>query len=902
VEISGKKRVEMQKLTSTREKLKASIASASTKSPTIRSQWSILPEDLTIFILSFLSGKDLVTSSQVSRLFYFGATHTAFKRFDSAFGGRPDASLPRSLLFHLIDRADSIMSISSLLQNNPHNSLAIITAADRDPGLRDLFLWSSMRGYLKMMKTLVSLSNAAPSGMSLHSLMDSKQPSTGATALMLACEYKQSHCVTFLTKSCLVDHTATALNGLNAFHICARLGHLEILSQLLEKDKSLAKSLVLPDGRTALHLAVFGGHVAVVKKLLSEGIDPDIATTVHDDTGNETSLHIAAYLGHVDIVSLLLTAGANPNIQMRNGRTPLLLACEIGWKDVALLLLTRSFVFPVDLSLTTDSGKSALYCAIESGVDDLVGPLLESGSNALQATRRNKSSFYVAAEKGNLYAARLLLENADESGILGPLVESAKAKINNKGMKELVSLYLSPNGSPRNRNRSRGRPIMRIPTGVDATSVSSTAARSPSVSAVATAGGGISTNSDNLVNSAVMAAFVFTGGSGSSLTTAAASVLRRAAAAGGIPGGGLPRSTQAPLQQPLVLAPAARQLQQQLLAQQNPSVGALSAMHAVLAGAGGNTAGEVMIRERARREAEEAEAFLRNAELMEKHRRQAADLAEKARKRLEEKAASDAAAEASLKAEAEAKKEREEKKRADKDRQIRLDFLKRSADREDKEKALLESLALTPTSPRGGPGPGSSAISPMRLNFSEGDDVRQESVNKSVHQPSPKLLSSPYAAKLIKRSGVKRKKSHEKEEAEKKNVSNKTSEKGGEESNDDDDENNDGDDDSNNDDDDNNNDDKDVSRKATTNGRTLSNGLLSKTTSASSTTTAAVMSFRTYETTAAVPKATKTKSTIMLKSTSVVAPGGNVVVMRAAPKVVEKEKLELKAATFSFSI
>jgi hypothetical protein len=170
-------------------------------------------------------------------------------------------------------------------------------------------------------------------------------------------------------------------------------------------------------------------------------------------------------------------------------------------------------------------------------------------------------------------------------------------------------------------------------------------------------------------------------------------------------------------------------------------------MNAVLAGAGGNTAGEIMIRERARREAEEAEAFLRNAELMEKHRRQAVELAEKARKRLEEKATSEAASEASIKAEAEARKEREEKKRADKDRQIRLDFLKRSADRETKEKALLDTLSTS--SPQK-----ILDTTPIKSSKREDEDETQEPT-RFLLQPSPKLLASPYASKIIKKSGIK---------------------------------------------------------------------------------------------------------------------------------------------------
>jgi ankyrin repeat protein len=201
----------------------------------------------------------------------------------------------------------------------------------------------------------------------------------------------------------------------------------------------------------SLMFASGSGHMAAVNLLLDSGCVPDVATVIHDDQGGETALHLASYAGHSEVVQRLLRAGCNPNAQMRNGRTPLILSCEMGWGEIVHSLLTRSFIHPVDLHLTTDSGKSALYCACEHGHDAIVPILLDAGSNVSQATRRNKIPLYVAAEKGFLSIAKMLLEHADATGAdafvrtkYGTTPMFIASRTNNKAMKELLMSYAVP--------------------------------------------------------------------------------------------------------------------------------------------------------------------------------------------------------------------------------------------------------------------------------------------------------------------------------------------------------------------------------------------------------------------------------------------------------------------------
>lgn len=441
------------------------------------------PEDLIFHIHGFLPAKDLCAAGQASREFYFAAYLAARDHFVQAFGAAPDPSLPRRSLFKLVDAVRDL-SLS-------------------ETSMRDLFLWSCMRGYVKMVAHIVDIApkhtqiaetvvagvKAAPlsggvpsrdlsglgpapalSAASAAAVPPSANGSVdGRTPLLLAVEHDRLAVVELLLKHG-ADVNRAAGNGLQAMHVAARMGLCDVMECLLQHDPELAHAGTF-DGRTPLLMAASEGHADCAKMLIDAGADVDAATAVHDDQGSETAMHVASYHGHADVVSMLLSAGANPNIQLRNGRTPLLLACEMGWGDVVLLLLTRSFRVAVDLCLTTDSGKTALNCACEHGHAHLVPLLLAAGSDPMQPTRRARIPLHAAAERGHIDIARMLLEHNEElasssaskhsrslsmegdsdgvsaivaapsSRYSASLLQSIASKSTNKAMKDLILSY-----------------------------------------------------------------------------------------------------------------------------------------------------------------------------------------------------------------------------------------------------------------------------------------------------------------------------------------------------------------------------------------------------------------------------------------------------------------------------
>ena len=89
----------------------------------------------------------------------------------------------------------------------------------------------------------------------------------------------------------------------------------------------------LPTNVIALLDASVVGNVQIVKRMLEEGVSPN----VEDETG-EAPLTMAAYQGHLNIVAVLLEAGADHNAKDNDGKTAMDIAVSKGNVEMVRLL------------------------------------------------------------------------------------------------------------------------------------------------------------------------------------------------------------------------------------------------------------------------------------------------------------------------------------------------------------------------------------------------------------------------------------------------------------------------------------------------------------------------------------------------------------------------------------
>ncbi|KAJ8009420.1 hypothetical protein DPEC_G00088690 [Dallia pectoralis] len=103
---------------------------------------------------------------------------------------------------------------------------------------------------------------------------------------------------------------------------------------------------------------VHKGDRSQIEKMVEMGVEDLInLTEPREGTG---VLHLAAVANNADMVSFLLAQGAQPNVQDKRGRSPVMLAAELGHDDSLALLAKNS----ADMNLLDAEGKGVLFYCI----------------------------------------------------------------------------------------------------------------------------------------------------------------------------------------------------------------------------------------------------------------------------------------------------------------------------------------------------------------------------------------------------------------------------------------------------------------------------------------------------------------------------------------------------------
>ena len=160
---------------------------------------------------------------------------------------------------------------------------------------------------------------------------------------------------------------------------------------------------------TALHCAIHGNNAAVVKVLLANKADANIA----DQQGN-TVLHSSTSKRFFNISQLLLDSGCEINGRNNRGETPLHSAIRSKNTAIVKFLLKNN----ADANLMDYSGKTPLDISLREEFFNISQLLIDSGFEINRRNYRGETPLDSAVCSNNLASVEFLLKNNADANLL----------------------------------------------------------------------------------------------------------------------------------------------------------------------------------------------------------------------------------------------------------------------------------------------------------------------------------------------------------------------------------------------------------------------------------------------------------------------------------------------------
>ncbi|XP_036811164.1 ankyrin repeat and EF-hand domain-containing protein 1 [Oncorhynchus mykiss] len=189
------------------------------------------------------------------------------------------------------------------------------------------------------------------------------------------------------------------------------------------------------------------GDTPAIEKMVRLGV-PNLINLTEPSEGN-AAMHLASVANDTDMVRFLLSQGAHPNIQDKKGRTPVILAAQLGHDNMVALLAKNH----ANMDVVDTEGKGTLFYCISPTKRHMrcLQVALNSKANVNNVSTAGTPVFLLACERAHdceNMCISILERGADpnatnEASGRSALMEAARA-----GAVDLVRAILQKGGNP----------------------------------------------------------------------------------------------------------------------------------------------------------------------------------------------------------------------------------------------------------------------------------------------------------------------------------------------------------------------------------------------------------------------------------------------------------------------
>jgi serine/threonine-protein phosphatase 6 regulatory ankyrin repeat subunit B len=241
----------------------------------------------------------------------------------------------------------------------PENLVCRQTISDTTPAHHPLFA-AAASGSVATVKRLLRAPGAVET-----------KDAEGRNALFHAVLSGNPEVVSLLVEGGL-DPSAPDERGMTPLMAAAQSGHEDVMRTLLRRGAR--GDWRTGSGRSALMYAAMKGRLEAVRTLIDEGV----ALNFQDNDGM-TALHFAAAAGHTAVVEKLIQSGAKRHLKDRRGEGILIKAVQSGSGHTVGRILSSQ----VNVNETAPDGRTPISVATENGFSDIAGMLKKRGAKPI---------------------------------------------------------------------------------------------------------------------------------------------------------------------------------------------------------------------------------------------------------------------------------------------------------------------------------------------------------------------------------------------------------------------------------------------------------------------------------------------------------------------------------------